>query len=97
MPSKNRIVLLTTVFLCSNFRIFPQDVVYRINRRTRECTTSKPTSPFRRVEVPKNATYYGTYFVGSTSERFAGFKVNSFGGDTENGESFVSEFTCLSH
>ena len=70
--------------------------MYRINRRTRECTISRPTSPFRRVEVPKNATFYGTHFVGSTSEPLAGFKVNSFGGDTENGESFVFEFTSSS-
>ena len=65
---------------------FPQDVIYKINRRTRECTNSRPTSPFRRIEVPPNATFYGTFYVGSTSEPLAGFKVNSFGGDTDNGE-----------
>lgn len=63
-----------------------QDVAYRINQRTRVCTTSQPPTPFRRIEVPPNATYYGTFYVGSTTEPLAGFLVNSFGGNTENGE-----------
>ena len=63
-----------------------QDVAYRINQKTRVCTTSRPPTPFRRIEVPPNATYYGTFYVGSTTEPLAGFPVNSFGGDTENGK-----------
>ena len=62
-----------------------QNVVYRINIKTGVCSNSTLSTPFRRIEVPRNATYYGTFYVGSTTIPLAGFKVNSFGGDTENG------------
>ena len=68
----------------SLFRLV-QKVLYRINRRTGECTTTSLDTPFRPIAVPPNATYYGTYYVGSTVDPLAGFKVNSFGGDTDNG------------
>ncbi|CAI7998320.1 Ependymin [Geodia barretti] len=65
--------------------LYEKKVLYRINRRTGECTTTSLDTPFRPIAVPPNATYYGTYYVGSTVDPLAGFKVNSFGGDTDNG------------
>ena len=33
---------------------------------SRECATSTLPTPFHVTEVPPNATYYGTYFFGSS-------------------------------
>ncbi|XP_074654601.1 mammalian ependymin-related protein 1-like [Tubulanus polymorphus] len=58
---------------------------YRLNLKTKICQTVPITTPWRAIEIPRNATNYGEAFIGSSSSFADGVLVQIWGGDTPEG------------
>ena len=68
-----------------------QNIEYRYDYRTQQCTSRMIDEPFRPFGVPPNATSYGQFYIGTSGDPEAGMLVNVFGGEFREGEIFTQE------
>ena len=79
--------------LCWRLVIFVmQKIGYRLNIREGQCTRFNLTESFRPIEVPPEATFFGSFYVGSSAAEGAGVLVNAWGGQTERGKQQVPDY-----
>lgn len=69
-----------------------QKIGYRLNLRERQCTRFNLTESFHPIEVPPEATFFGSFYVGSSAAEGAGVLVNAWGGQTERGKQHVPDY-----
>ena len=65
-----------------------QKTVYKIElstNKTGKCVKEELNEPFRRFEIPANATALGAVTIGSNALSGAGVNVVVFAGETEEG------------
>lgn len=74
-----------------------QKIGYRLNIRERTCESFNLSEPFRPVEVPPEAKFLGSFYVGSSAAPGAGILVDTWGGQTERGEVLILLTAGLSH
>ena len=55
------------------------------------------TEPFRPVEVPPEARFLGSFYVGTSAAPGAGILVDAWGGQAERGKVLVLLTAGLSH
>jgi len=72
--------------------LFKEKIGYRLNIRERQCTRFNLTESFRPIEVPPEATFFGSFYVGSSAAEGAGVLVNAWGGQTERGKQQVPDY-----
>ncbi|XP_064631022.1 mammalian ependymin-related protein 1-like [Lineus longissimus] len=73
-------------------------VEYRLDIKTRKCERRPISRPFPALHVPSNATWYGEYYIGTSSNHGAGVLVDVWGGHFEDGSRANGEWTqrdCL--
>ena len=66
-----------------------QNEFYRINLKTKECEKFPLTSPFQPIEVPPEAHFRGSEYVGVEGLIGAGFETELWVGSTERGTWFA--------
>ncbi|XP_064622758.1 mammalian ependymin-related protein 1-like [Lineus longissimus] len=74
-----------------------QGIEYRLDIKTRKCEKKPISRPFPTLQIPTNATFYGEFYIGTSSVLGEGVLVEAWGGEHE-GARVMGEWTvkdCL--
>lgn len=66
------------------------------NKTRGKCVKEGLDKPFRKIEIPKNATFYGEATIGSNAKAELGVNVKFFGGDVGDGKTIVQRVSYIS-
>lgn len=66
------------------------------NKTRGKCVKEGLDKPFRKIEIPKNATFYGEATIGSNAGAGLGVNVKLFGGDVGDGKTIVQRVSYIS-
>lgn len=80
---RDTVVIQADVMTCS---LFLQHVMYLIDFKNKKCQKQKLTSQFHPMKIPCNSTLLGQVVIGSLSAPGEGLIVNSWTGETSEGQ-----------
>ncbi|XP_068681540.1 mammalian ependymin-related protein 1-like isoform X1 [Montipora foliosa] len=80
--------------------LYKEQVLYqlRMENMTEKCIKNDLTEPFKKIQVPKNATSMGDLTIGSNAEPGLGVNIAVFAGKTPEGDPYyltVTEKGCV--